>query len=116
MAERVLKEADGPVDLVLDTAPPAGALPELVRIAGGDPRRVLTCSDVAAAGALGVRTSFDADQPRKLYYDKLDEFARRAAQGTFTIPVAGTFPLAQWRAGLEISLSGHAHGKLVLLP
>jgi hypothetical protein len=32
----------GPVEEVLDTAPAGGALPDLVRIAGGDPKRVLT--------------------------------------------------------------------------
>ncbi|HET9169762.1 MAG TPA: NADP-dependent oxidoreductase [Actinospica sp.] len=116
MAERVLEAAGGPVDRVLDTAPPNGALPDLVKIAGGDPRRVLTISDMAAAAGLGVRTSFDEDQPRKLYYDLLAEYAQRAADGTFTVPIARTFPLADWRAALETSLSGRAGGKLILLP
>lgn len=115
LAERVLKAAGGPVDLVLDTAPPSGALPELVRCAGGDPRRVLTISD-PSAGEAGVRTSFDPDQPRGPRYDVLGEFARRAAEGSFTIPVARTFPLTDWRAALEVSLSGHPRGKLILLP
>jgi len=38
MVERVIEAAGGPVDLILNTAPPSGALPDLVRIAGGDPR------------------------------------------------------------------------------
>jgi hypothetical protein len=46
----------------------------------------------------------------------LDEFARHAAAGRFTIPIARTFPLAGWRTALDISLSGHARGKLLLLP
>ncbi|MFL6116965.1 MAG: NADP-dependent oxidoreductase, partial [Catenulispora sp.] len=58
LPERVEAVADGPVDVVFDTAPPNGALPDLVRIAGGDPRRVITCSDLAAAPRLGVRDSF----------------------------------------------------------
>jgi NADPH:quinone reductase-like Zn-dependent oxidoreductase len=116
MAERVLETAGGPVDLILDTAPPSGALPDLVRIAGGDPRRVLTISDVGSAAELGVRTSFDEDMERRLRYDVLGEYAQRAADGEFTIPVAGTFPLEQWRAAPELSTSGHPKGKLVLLP
>jgi hypothetical protein len=44
------------------------------------------------------------------------EFARLAAAGRFTVPVAGTFPLGQWRTALDISQGGHAHGKLLLLP
>jgi NADPH:quinone reductase-like Zn-dependent oxidoreductase len=116
MAERVLETASGPVDLILNTAPPGGALPALVRIAGGDPRRVLTISDFGAATELGVRTSFDEDMEPRLRYDVLGEYAQRAADGAFTIPVAETFPLDQWRAALELSTSGHPKGKLVLLP
>ena len=40
---------------------------------------------------------------------------RLAAQGRFTVPVARTFTLEHWREALELSLSGRAHGKLVLL-
>ena len=32
------------------------------------------------------------------------------------MPIARTFPLEDWRAALEISLTGHARGKLLLLP
>lgn len=113
LAGRVIEAAGQPVDLVLDTAPPSGVLPELVKAAGGDPRRVLTVSDSAAAGELGVRTSFGEGGTQR--YDVLGEFARRAADGQFTIPIARTFPLTDWRAALDISLSGHARGKLVLL-
>ena len=115
MVERVKEAADGPVDLVLDTAP-AGAMAELVEIADGDPRRVLTISDPAGAAKLGARTSFDEDQPRTLYYDKLGEYAQRAADGGFTIPVARTFPLEDWRTALDLSASRRPGGKLVLLP
>jgi NADPH:quinone reductase-like Zn-dependent oxidoreductase len=111
---RVSEAAGGPVDLVLDTAPPSDALPDLVQAAGGDPRRVLTVSDFAAAAELGVRDSFHEDPvPRR---DVLGEFAQRAADGQFTIPVARTFPLEDWRTALAVSQSGHARGKLVLLP
>jgi NADPH:quinone reductase-like Zn-dependent oxidoreductase len=116
MAERVLDAASGPVDLILNTAPPSGALPDLVRIAGADPRRVLTITDFGAATELGVRTSFDADMEPGLRYDVLGEYAQRAADGEFTIPVAEAFPLDRWRAALELSTSGHPKGKLVLLP
>jgi NADPH:quinone reductase-like Zn-dependent oxidoreductase len=114
MIERVRAAAGGVPDLVLDTAPVGGALPDLVAIADGDPRRVLTISDFAAAGELGARTSFgEGGTPR---YDVLGEFVQYAADGKFTIPVARTFPLADWRAALDLSAGGHARGKLVLLP
>jgi len=116
MVERVQEAAGGPVDLVLDVAPISDALPGLVRITGGDPRRVLTISSFAAAAELGVRTSFDEDQPSTLRYDKLDEYAQRAADGKFSVPIARAFPLEDWRTALEISQGGHPRGKLVLLP
>jgi NADPH:quinone reductase-like Zn-dependent oxidoreductase len=114
MAERVSALSDGPVDLALDTAPVGGALPDLIQIAGGDPERVLTIADFAAARELGVRDSFEDGQTQR--FDGFDEFAQYAAEGRFTVPIAGTFPLEDWRTALEISLSGQAHGKLLLLP
>lgn len=141
LAERVLQLAGGPVERALDTAPVnvsstvSGALAELVRAVGGNPKRVLTIVDFAGAAKLGVRTSFDpegattggSDAPQldagaaerttnMLRYDVLGEFARLAAEGRFSIPIARSFPLESWRQALDISQSGHAHGKLLLLP
>jgi hypothetical protein len=44
------------------------------------------------------------------------EFAQHAADGQFAIPIARAFALEDWRTALDISQSGHARGKLVLLP
>jgi NADPH:quinone reductase-like Zn-dependent oxidoreductase len=115
LVERVNAISDGLIGLVLDTAPVGGALPDLIQIAGGDPKRVFTVSDFAAAEELGVRDGFHED-PITLRYDEFPEFAQLAADGKFTVPIAGTFPLQDWRAAMEISLSGHARGKLLLLP
>ena len=114
LAERVGALGHGPVDLVLDTAPVSGALPGLVQVAGGDPKRVLTIVDFAAAEALGVRDTFH--EAPVMGYDAFPEFAQLAAAGQFTVPIAATFPLPDWRAAMEVSLTGHAHGKLLLLP
>lgn len=115
MAERVLAANNGPVDLVLDTAPVGGSLPALIRAAGGTPKHVLTCGgSLPEAAKLGVRDSFH--EPRPEPTDVLPEFAALAAAGHFTIPIAGTFPLDAWPTALETSQSGHAHGKLLLLP
>jgi hypothetical protein len=32
------------------------------------------------------------------------------------VPIGGTFPLEDWRTAMDISLSGQARGKLLLLP
>jgi NADPH:quinone reductase-like Zn-dependent oxidoreductase len=114
---RVKAISDGPVDLVLNTAPVGGALPDLVEIAGGDPRRVLTISDFEAARELGVRDTFHEDPALLSHrYQAFPEFAQLAADGRFTVPIAATFPLEDWRAALDVSLTGHARGKLLLLP
>lgn len=115
MAGRVQAISRGAVDLVLDAAPVGGALPDLVRIAGGDPKRVLTCGgSVPEAAGLGVRDTFHEVRPEGV--DALPEFARLAAEGRFSVPIAGTFPLEDWKTAFEISRSGRARGKLLLLP
>ena len=113
MVGRVRELAGGAPDLILDTASPNGVLPDLIAIAGGDPRRVLTITDFAAAAALGARHSFGEPMTRR--EGVLAEFAELAVEGRFTVPIARALPLADWREALAASLSGHAHGKLVLL-
>ena len=113
LVERVRDIAGGAADLVFDAGPVSNVLPDLVRIAGNEAERVVTVSNHGpAAEALGVRTSFGSG----LRYDALAPYAALAAEGRFEAPIARTFPLEQWREALEISLGGHAHGKLVLLP
>ena len=113
MIEQVRDLADGTPDFVLDTSPPGRAvLPDLVAIAGGDPNRVLTITDMEAAKPLGVRTSVGKGHP--LRYDVLGQFADLAAAGEFTVPIARTFPFDDWRTAVDLSLSGQAHGKLVV--
>ena len=108
MTERVRALAGGPVDLALDTAPVSDALPGLIRTVTS-PDHVLTLTDFAAAGPLGVRVGALARRN-----DVLGDYAQLAAEGRFSVPVAATFPLEAWRAAAERSLSGAARGKLVL--
>ena len=109
-----------PVNLKPDIAPAGGVLADLVKIAGGDPRRVLTCVDFAGAAALGVRNGFGENPGGPggalLRYDVLGDFAQAVAEGRFSVPIARTFAIEEWRDAVDISLSGRAHGKLVILP
>jgi NADPH:quinone reductase-like Zn-dependent oxidoreductase len=116
MVERALALSGRPVDIVLDTSPVGGALPDLVAIAGGEPGHVMTISDFDAAHDLGVRDGFHEDDRGHDRYEAFPEFAQLAADGEFVVPVARTFPLEEWRAAAETSLSGHPHGKILLLP
>ena len=114
MVERVVDLTGGSVDLVLDTAPVSGVLPDLVRCVAGAADHVVTVSDHAAAPGLGVRSNLGGGGTPP--YDVLAEYAELAARGRFTVPVADTFTLEDWRAAMAASLSGRAGGKLLLLP
>ena len=113
MVERVLQVTGKSPDLILDTAPVSGALPALVKISG-DPKRVITISDFVAAKELGVRINIE--EGTTMRYDVLGDFARLAAEGKFTVPIARSCPLEDWRAAVDVSQSQKAHGKLILLP
>jgi hypothetical protein len=102
MVDRVLELARGTPDFILDTAPASGVLPDLIKIAGGNPRVVLTISDFEAAARLGARDT-GREGNIALRYD-----------GRFTVPVSGVYALEEWRAALEVSQRGKARGKLIL--
>ncbi len=114
LPERVSALPSPSPDLILDVAPVSGALPALVQIAG-NPRRVMTISDFAAAKALGVRSNLE-EPAMRIRYDVLKEFADLAAQGRFSVPVARTFALDEWKTALAVSEDQQARGKLILLP
>ena len=114
LPERVSALLDKSPDVILDVAPVSGALPALVQIAG-DPKRVMTISDFAAAKTLGVRSNLE-EPGMRIRYDVLKEFADLAAQGRFSIPIARTFALAEWKTALSVSEGQQARGKLILLP
>ena len=113
LAERVAKICGGTPDLILDAGPISNALPDLLRIAGNDGNRIVTISNHGpATEQLGVRNSFSSE----MKYEVLGDFAKLAAEGRFTLPIARTFRLDEWRTATEISLNGRAKGKLMLLP
>ncbi|WP_454887440.1 NADP-dependent oxidoreductase [Sphingomonas oryzagri] len=124
MAERIAALLPDVPDHVLDVAPVnlspdakvASALTDLVRVAGGDPKRVVTIADFAGAAQTGVRTGMEdiTSIEDSLCYHKLGEYAQLAADGRFLIPIAHTFQLEEWRKALDISLAGRARGKLIL--
>lgn len=113
MVERVRELAGGSPDFALHTAQVTGVLPDLIKIVDGDPRRVMSFSDFDEEG-LGVRTT-GREEGLVQRYDVLGKYAKLAAEGRFTIPVARTFDLEDWREALTLSQNRRARGKLVLL-
>ena len=80
---------------------------------------------VATAGQTYARRLRDLGATVTAYGDGLVERVNVISDGLVDLvldaapvggPIAGTFPLQDWRAAMEISLSGHARGKLLLLP
>jgi len=114
MVERVRELAQGAPDFALHTARVEGVLPDLIRIVDGDPCRVMSFSDFDKEG-LGVRTT-GREKGAVHRYDVLGDYARLAASGRFAIPIARTFTWDDWREALELSMTGRAHGKLILIP
>ena len=81
--------------LVLDAAPVSGALPALVEIAG-EPKRVMTISDFAAAKTIGVRSNLEEPGIR-IRYDVLKEFADLADRASFPFRLPGRSLLTSGR-------------------
>ena len=118
MVDRVRALADGPIDHVLDVSRPnPGAIAALVEIAG-DPARLVTISNHDEARAQGARVNIDELLATGAFpaSDFVAAYAALAAAGEFRLPIARTFPLDDWRAAAELSLSGAPHGKVVLVP
>lgn len=116
MAERVRKLAGGSVDLVFDAPPPhTGSIAELITLTE-EPSRVMTISNHDEARRLGARVNLDHLAQAAPAASFMPEYASLAAGGEFRLPIARTYPLAEWRDAVKLSLSGHPHGKVVLLP
>jgi NADPH:quinone reductase-like Zn-dependent oxidoreductase len=123
MVERVRRLAGGSVDLVLDAsrahsdrAP--GTMADLVELAGGDPKRVVTISNHDQARELGARVNIDELLASGAFPSSeiLRDWAALAAVGELHVPIAGQFSLDEWRDAVELSVSGAPHGKVVLVP
>ena len=116
MVERVRELAGGPVDHVLDAAPPSvGAVAPLIELVA-EPGRVVTISNHDEARRLGARVNLDLIGAPEPFEQLVPRWAARAAEGAFRVPIARTLPLEAWREAMAASMSGHARGKLVLLP
>ncbi|WP_306207448.1 NADP-dependent oxidoreductase [Actinoplanes sp. RD1] len=96
------------VDAALDCAG-SGSLPDLLAIAG----RVVTVADVGAGAHLSTSAGPNADPPA---WHGLHTAAALADRGRLTVPLAGVFALEDAAAAHRLSESGHARGKIVLVP
>lgn len=103
MAQRVRDLTGGPVDLVFDASPPtSGSIAELIATVD-DPSRVMTISNHADARQLGARVNLDHLADRAPASTFMPENAALAADGDLRIPIAPTYPLADWREAVKLS-------------
>lgn len=80
---------------------------------GGILVSVVQPPDQKMADALGVCAVFMVQTARG---DQLTEIAGLVAAGKVTVNIESVLPLEQARTAQELSQSGHAHGKIVLVP
>jgi len=76
----------------------------------------MTISNHDEARRLGARVNLDYIAGLAPAATFMPQYAALAADGAFRIPIARTYPLDEWRDAVKLSMSGHPHGKVVLLP
>ncbi|WP_033343907.1 NADP-dependent oxidoreductase [Catenuloplanes japonicus] len=107
LAARVRPLAPDGVDRALDAAG-HGVVPDLIALTG-DAAHVVSIADFSAHGA---RTT-DGGEGRS--WDALAEVAALIEAGRLEVPVASEFPMAEAGAAHDLSESGHAGGRVVIV-
>jgi NADPH:quinone reductase-like Zn-dependent oxidoreductase len=110
LADRVRALALQGIDGALDTAG-RGAVAELVTLTP-TPADVVSIADFDAP-RLGARVT-DGSEGRA--WETMREAAELFAEGRFRMPVERVFPLTEAAAAHDLSESGHARGKIILVP
>ncbi|MGC5561851.1 NADP-dependent oxidoreductase [Streptomyces sp. FR-108] len=108
LVQRVRALAPQGIDAVFDAAG-KGALEDSITLRGTTDR-IVTTADFRAR-ELGI---VFAEGPQRRSAARLAELARQAADGTLTITVGATHPLADAAKAQQASDAGHSRGKLVL--
>ncbi|MDP9797206.1 NADPH:quinone reductase-like Zn-dependent oxidoreductase [Catenuloplanes nepalensis] len=107
LVTRLRELAPDGVDRALDAAG-HGVVPALIELTG-DAARVVSIADFSAHGARVT----DGGEGRS--WHALGEAAALVAAGRLEVPVAATFPMAEAAAAHDLSESGHAGGRVVIL-
>jgi NADPH:quinone reductase-like Zn-dependent oxidoreductase len=108
--------------LGVDTAIIAAGSDEAIEVSlalVGDPKRIATIVASPRAFALGIQVlggAPGADPGTEIRDAARLELTRLVEAGALKVTVAGTFPLIEAAAAHRALLTGHTHGKLVLIP
>ena len=113
LVDRVRDVAPQGVDAVFDTAG-QGGLKESIELRG-DTARIVTIADFSAA-ELGVAASMGSSASPAEIAAGLTNQLQAAVAGNLQVRIAQTFALTDAAKAQELSESGHAPGKVVVLP
>jgi NADPH2:quinone reductase len=118
LADRVRALAPGGVDAAVDVIGTDEALATSLELVA-DRRRIATVANFAggsAAGVLVLGNGPGADPGTDLRDAARLELVDLVADGSLTVVVAASFPLADVAEAHRQGMAGHTHGKLVLIP
>ncbi|WP_328526602.1 NADP-dependent oxidoreductase [Kribbella sp. NBC_00359] len=113
LVDRVREVAPQGIDAVFDTAG-QGGLKESIELRG-DTDRIVTIADFSAA-ELGVAASMGSSASPTEIAAGLTNQLQAAAAGNLKVRIAQTFALTDAAKAQDLSESGHAPGKVVVLP
>lgn len=113
LADRV--RAIGPVDAALDLVGTDEALDTSVELVA-DRGRIATIAGFARAGELGIAVLTGADGGQAIRDAARPELLALAAAGKLEVTVDRVFPLAEAAEAHRYLQTGHARGKVVLVP
>jgi NADPH2:quinone reductase len=113
--QRVSQIAHGGISAALDCVGTDEAVDVSLELVA-DRRRIVTAAALRRASAEGLRT-IGATRASAVYRDEIRAHViELARQGLLIVPVARTFPLEDAVKALRLLQSGHAGGKLALIP
>lgn len=113
LADRV--RAIGTVDAALDLVGTDEALDTSVELVANR-GRIATIAGFARAGELGIAALSGADGGQEIRDGSRAELIRLAAEGKLEVSVDRTYPLAEAAESHRYLQTGHARGKVVLVP
>ncbi len=118
LAERVRKLAPGGVDAALDLVGTDEAVDVSLELVA-DRARIATIAAFGRAGQAGIRAlggGPGADPGTELRMAARLDLAKLADQGKLRVFIAGTFPLTKAADAHRAVMTGHAKGKIALIP
>lgn len=116
LVARVRAAAGGPIAASLDAVGTDEAVDASLDLVS-DRRRIVTIAALARAAADGLLAIAGSQPASARFRDEVRaELVALAQNGDLVVPLAATFPLTDAREALRLVATGHAGGKIALIP